>query len=798
MAKKKKGGSDQTVGVLGLLGLGLLVVLSKPLLLLLVVAVVAGLWYLLSRGSKGSASSDRNVARPEPAPPPNWYRPTEPVQTATPPRPVRASVDLPITVEVRLSGGATPPSYRLPDAPPEYGEGKWIAAGESVTVAGITIPGGLVYVGTKLLAKNRLNDPCLIDPSKQVAQKGDYTQRQMDYWPSYASITPQARRAYLNWLAGGRQDADVDIGFVFLFFYGLERRVLLDSAKDPAARADWNAIEEELLRLIALFGDKSHSFMGYASSLLGWMAQAHIHEKTYLKPIPAVERGHELPFAVRLALGQAAIDKAPVPSPLALTWVTSHPMTMLRTAAVRCEEEFAKLFARNYTQAFGEGLVVPKNRTKLKLVHHPASSGFGGEVQVADIGEMPDVSVLTSPIKKLQELVEQTTKDLDAFSRFVGKNPQARDSLEALLLLPGYLWPERAQNVLQGFKGRLGERMAVMSFQELLDSLEAQGTLTKDKTVALARALETLDIGMEPDVLGGARVPKPEDKMVLFPISPGVADSRATSTYQAALLTLQLASAVANADGDFCAKELAYLQAQVESWTHLVPNHIRRLLAHLRLLHAAPASLTTLRSKLEPLDASAKETIAAFMATVAQADGVVSPEEVKLLEKLYKALDIDPKRVFTDVHAAASGAQMAVPTAGQSGQAGQSGFTLDAARIAALQKDTDAVTALLSNIFQEEEPLAPAGVEDDAEPESVVTEGLLGLDESHTVLARLLLSRREWTREELGDAAADLDLMVDGALETLNEAAFDAHDMPFVEGDDPITVNSELMEKLAA
>jgi hypothetical protein len=66
------------------------------------------------------------------------------------------------------------------------------------------------------------------------------------------------------------------------------------------------------------------------------------------------------------------------------------------------------------------------------------------------------------------------------------------------------------------------------------------------------------------------------------------------------------------------------------------------------------------------------------------------------------------------------------------------------------------------------------------------------------VLARLLLSRREWTREELGDAAADLDLMVDGALETLNDAAFDAHDIPFVEGDDPITVNSELMEKLAA
>ena len=118
MARKKKSGSDQTVGVLAVLGLALLVVLSKPLLLLLVGAVVAGIWYLLSKGSKGSASSAKNVTRPESAPGPNWHRPTEPVRITTPPQRVSASTDVPITVEVQLSGGAAPSSYRLPDAPP--------------------------------------------------------------------------------------------------------------------------------------------------------------------------------------------------------------------------------------------------------------------------------------------------------------------------------------------------------------------------------------------------------------------------------------------------------------------------------------------------------------------------------------------------------------------------------------------------------------------------------------------------------------------------------------------------------
>jgi hypothetical protein len=40
--------------------------------------------------------------------------------------------------------------------------------------------------------------------------------------------------------------------------------------------------------------------------------------------------------------------------------------------------------------------------------------------------------------------------------------------------------------------------------------------------------------------------------------------------------------------------------------------------------------------------------------------------------------------------------------------------------------------------------------------------------------------------------------MIDGALETLNEAAFDKHDIPFVDGDNPVVVNPELLEKLEA
>lgn len=663
-------------------------------------------------------------------------------------------------------------------------------------------------MGTSLSTPLGDNDPCLIDPRKAVAASGDYTERQMGYWPSYSEISTQARRSYLEWLANGKRDPSADIGFVFLYFYGLERRAVVDAINDPEAKKDWPRIATELRRLLAIYGDKSGSFRGYAGSLLNLVQISDHSNQLYKEPVPEFPKSYELPLYLKLALGQCAVDSVPVPAHLALAWVRLSPDTYLRTPAVRCAEEFEKLFNEKYKQALGDGLVLPRNKTKLRLVYNPASSGFRGLGEISLTAEgVPDVTVMTAPYKKLLPIVEAATKELDSFSRFVGKNPEAKTSLEALLQLPATLWPASAQATVERLKARMGSGMLTLSLKELLEALDSRTAPTNERIRSLARTLETVNVGMEPDVLGGVKVPKPEEPIVLFHVPPGEPTSRSTPAYQAAVLTLQLSAAVAAADGEFGAAEIGHLRHHIESWTHLTPNHHRRLLAHLRLMMKAPVSLTSLKKKLEPLEQSARETIAAFMATVAQVDGTVTPAEVKALEKVYKVLGVDTKKVFSDVHAvAAVGAvgtrQQPKPQAPATPAAPATlGFTLDAERIAALQRDSDKVSALLSNIFREEEAIdAKPEFEDSKPPEdtSLKPEGLLGLDEAHTAFARLLLTRQSWTRAELLDAAADLELMLDGALEQLNEAAFDKFDMAFTEGDDPVEVNHEVLEQIAA
>jgi len=804
MPRGKKSGSGGVLAAAFIGAVALLAAVPREVWLgaaVLLAIAIAG--YLYSRNRKSddvSPASGReeasapSIAISPPKPPPP--RRTEPVT-----RVARPADEQPMPVRTQATAPAA--SFRIPPAPESYGKARWIPAGQPVEVAGTTIPGGLIYVGTSLPASSGSNDPCLIDPSKSVARSGDYTERQMNYWPSYSEVSPAARRAYLSWLAGGRQDPEADVGFVFLFFYGLERRAIVDASKDEAARADWPAIAIELRRLLGIYGDRSGSFRRYASELLDWVALAEHPSRLYEKPVPDFPRTYELPLYLRLALGQAAVDGVPVPAALALAWVRLDPNITLRTPATRCAEEFERVFAEKYEELCGAGMLLPRNRTKLKLVYQPASAGFRGYQELKlTFKDTPDVTVLTAPVRKLQEVVEAATKPLESYSRLLGKNPGARASIDAWLQLPATLWPEAGQKALRGLQGRIGAGMVALSFQDFLSSLGGSGPFTKDKTASLARALESVGIGFEPDVLTGAKMPKPEDKVVLFALPPSEPIARAGGPYLAAALTLQLASAVASADGEFGIKEMGHLRETVLSWKHLPPSQTRRLLAHLRLLMQVPASLTALKKKFEPLDQGVKETIAAFMATVAQSDGEVSPAEVKMLEKVYKALGVDAKKVFTDVHAVAAGVK---PTAAAVAKVEETGFKLDPAKIAALQQDTERVSALLANIFTEAEDtvttLAETLQEPDAEAElepSSSAAGLLGLDEAHSALARMMLSRPEWSREELLDVAADLDLMLDGALERINEAAFDAHDMPLCEGDEPVVVNAEFLEKVEA
>lgn len=708
---------------------------------------------------------------------------------------------------VRVGSTSASTDFAIPTASANLAGVRWLARDEAVTISNLLLPGGLIYL-TERATQFGHQEPSLIDATLRVARAPmSLTHRQMSYWPSYRTITPEARRAYLQWLAGGRRQP-ADVGYVFLFFYGLERRALIDAPVDIKAKADLPSIKAEVERLLMLYGD-NNSFRGYATSFLAHLDAGSLEPQSYLnEPGMYSSAGYELPMPLRIALGQMAVDRYPLTASWALAWALCDPNISRRTPVTRCPEQFAFLFKHEFAKRYPNGILLAQNKTKLKISYRPASAGLS--IPAVAVGDLPDVAATSGTRNKLQVIVEDCTSTLDAYSRYLGRNPEAADSLEAILQLPAELWPTQAKAELERLAGQVNGEMICMSFGELAGRFKSAGALSRDKVIALARALESKRIGLEPDVLSGSRTPKAEDNVALFAAELEEGTLRSSDAYSAAAVTLDLASAVAAADGDTSLEEVGLLASHVDSWDHLCIAHRKRLKAHLQIQLKQPPTLASLKKKLEPLPSEAKRKIARFLSHLAQADGEVTPQEVKLLEKVYKALNLDSQLVYSDLHSAAIRSPQSVesavaivgadaePTAASTADAG---FVLDMSKIARLQQETEEVSALLASVFDEDASGAtdPRGSEvaQAAEGQAECLATVHGLDAEHSAFLRLLVSRTQWSRAELEDAASDMELMLDGALERINDTAFELFDMPVTEGDDPIEINPDILDELA-
>ena len=71
--------------------------------------------------------------------------------------------------------------------------------------------------------------------------------------------------------------------------------------------------------------------------------------------------------------------------------------------------------------------------------------------------------------------------------------------------------------------------------------------------------------------------------------------------------------------------------------------------------------------------------------------------------------------------------------------------------------------------------------------------GLPGLDAVHSTLVRTLTRSSTWSRADFEREAGACGLLPDGALETVNEWAYDTYGEPLIEDGDPVTVNLDLL-----
>ncbi|GBH28648.1 hypothetical protein BvRS1_56970 [Burkholderia vietnamiensis] len=732
-------------------------------------------------------------------------QPTQPVETMPHTTSGARSQQNDEFLTVTLSDDSKNASYRIVAPAFESSPNvRWVKQGESVDVAGTTITGGMFFLGTPRRGEgHRGLDACAVVPNANVAAKGgESSAGSEDYWVSYNSFSALQRRTYIQWLASDRSDPQLHRSFVQFYLYGLERRVLVDGMQGSVDKSELDAIATELRRLSTIYSS-SLSATGI-DSLLEFIAVHSVHPRRQYEQKPGpVSNSFDVPLSVRVAFGQASLDKVPVPVTWALAWALGDGAVNKRTPVYRCEREFRQLFERKYVEKYRDGMKLPTNKTKLRQPPHTLFYALQDISYPDYITSLPDIAAITGPRNKLQELVYECSDALDAYSRFLGRNPDAGGTLEGALLLPAELWPDSVQRELESLVSRVAGGTVVTTFASLFDRFKATGNPTRDKLSAFAGVLGEAGVAMEPDARISGRTPKPTDAVALYSTLPGNSTNLVDETYLTYALMVDVAASIAMADGRATDPEISFIHRQIESWSQLTSRQQGRLKARVQVQIAQPITLAALKKRLEPLSADAKHSLATLLVQTANADGVVSPAEVKLLEKLYQTLGLDPQRLYSDIHGNGVAGTPNSPGISSNTNRVESGsppaFMLNTARIEALQKETAKVSAMLSDVFAGEESVVEAVPETSvASKATSASSGLLGLDDAHSTLLRLLLTRPKWTRAELADATFDLDMMLDGAIEQVNEAALDHWDEPLIDGDDPLEINQDLAQRLAA
>jgi len=719
-------------------------------------------------------------------------------------------------VTVTVSGSPDSSGYRIKaQAGVVSSPARWIAPGEAVQIDDISLSEGYFYLGEVRRSSPDSIDACVVDTRASVSRYAANPAAGLGSEAlSYGALSGEQRRTYLEWLAGDRRKSDISTGYLFLYLYGLERRVLMDGAVGKVSAAEYAGLASELRRLLNV--DADYVWQKHVRSLLDMISlttsrTGKVYEQT---PPGGTATGYQVPLSVRVAFGQAALDKAPVPAGWALAWAKLDPIMARRTAVTRCPGEFDRVFVRKYRERFKEGMLVPPNRTQLIVKPEPAFRALQHLPVPGNLVGLPDISAANGPRNRLQLLMNEAALALDSYSRYLGRNPDAHGRLDATLMLPVELWPDALRHEIASLALEVASGTVVTTFGEILARFNSTGSLTRDKVASFSTALQQAGVALEPDVRLGARTPKPGDALALFyAYAPSdEAASPVDDACNAANLMVDLGASVAKAGGAASDIEVALIEREIDAWSHLPLQQRIRLKARNRVQLAQPASSAGLKKKLQLLPIEIKQAIAAFLVRIANADGVVSRDAVKLLEKIYRLLELDPLRLYSDLHqnvstdAALTRIAGSVNASAAQAAPAATGLTLDASRIAALQQETARVSAILAGVFVEEMPVVQqphaaraehVSAQPDIAPQKAQT-ALLGLDDVHSTFLRLLVSRPVWTRAELADAALDLELMLDGAIEQVNEASLDHWDEPLTDGDDPVEINQDLAQRLAA
>lgn len=777
----------------------------------LAIAVISGIVWWSRKSPRGRVANAKTSSDKPAGNIPLATQLSSSLPTVTPPVPTPV-----VTIEYSINRSISRSTM------PGTNEVQWASPKDILEVATYRIENPMTYWAA---GKTCIAEASCIEKNLPVSEPISEPKGALGYWPRYENMTPSQRGNYLHWLATGKQELLDDIGYAFIYFYGLERRVLIDGK-------DFGLIIPEIVRLLRRYPE-SGSFNRYLSHFIAFtVARQGLESLTNIdfglnfEEVPLKSYSEDL---LAIILCWFYLHNRPLPARWALEVARQDVRAMRSVVVDRAPEQFVSLFMQKYRERFGEGVTLEVSDRERLLAYHPASPSLlelgRSSATLAPI-RIPNVLGIQSQFKPLIQIWSECIVELRAYSRAVSKGADitTREAYEALpsILRKDVDHPDapRWEEVVARHAGEDGFSLTPLAELAEIQKFERRERLTITQSKALAQTVEDIGFAIVPDARLTGRAYSWSDEVVLFR-PEGNAPLQKESGYRAAACMLELGMVIAGADGTVDQVELFHIEQFLKDQFHLSSDESRSLKAYGQLLSKNPPSTSSLSKPLRAaLSPDQRAMIGKYLIGVAAANGIIDRKEIASLKGIYKALDIDLSIDSLLAELRQSGSQPVEVQVGQRGartgeailprEPVQAGITIDDGALMRIMAETAEVSRILGQALCEtgsesEESDAVAKENMPAISETITStidsnlpfssEQLAALDKRYHAPLAELLKEEIWSTEELTKLAKRHQFMRSGMLDIINSWAYETlGDEILVEDGNMYKVNQSLAE----
>lgn len=730
-----------------------------------------------------------------------------------------------VSVSVQPSRAKAEPRIAAPTEP-----FRWCGRGEVVGVHGFEVRDPLTYFGApdRRERTGQAIDPSQVDRSLRAAAAADAPP--LPYWPWYAQMTPEQRYVYLKWLASDRKALPPSDGYLFVYYYGLERRTLVDDT-------DHDLVFAEVQRLRSMHAaqsqTRSRSFQNYSSAFLWYLVAVRPTklDRGHVKAlVQSTTTWSEDSLAAALAW---FVDRQEALRPwMAYVIAQESPLSQRSVVVRRLDEQFRTLFTRRVEAEFEKGMILKSSKRARQVTYRPASAAL-----------QPVTAVISNPLgipsqfQRLSEIWNDCVAELRKLSSVAREGMPETLTAEAWEAMPpelraGIDHPQSPAICALVAKNTDETGHTFVRTSDLATALgfEQRAKLTARQSQSISATAEHAGFAVEPDVRLTGRNYAWDDLLAVFPHAyEGEPDYR---RYGGAACILRLGIEIAEADGRIDDAELGRVMGQIETGFQLNEHERRRLEALRELLLKTGSDVGGLGKRLQAvLDVDGRRAIGRLLVAVAGIDGVISKGELAALRRCFRALDLPPDLLEAIIgELAPSVAETPVPVitgrpapVGEripAARAAEGVITLDRARIMSIMEETREVSVLLAEAMRAEaehadgepigESVEPRRPPSPHSPVAVATMPIAARTARGSEVAAAapaagpparyasfyaeLVAKERWPHGEADALARRHGHMLSGALEAINDWAFErvASQLVYEDGDVVVVERSVL------